>query len=343
MVHIPSSENDIPVDYTTGNEGQLGQYTQGDGRTVGSVQGFAESDGEGDGNGWLGAAIVAGLSALVNLWMNKRNNDLQRELSQYSFEQEKQMIQEQNEYNSPVAQMQRYIAAGLNPNLVYGSAGDSKQTSHAQLPVAQTQAGHVDASSIIRDVLAVKDLALRRRKQEAEIKALEHRNRMLDVSAKFNEARWKQFAHYHGLDGDMENSMFTRQWKQEFQQRANELNLFDLRKSAIEYDNALKKLSVKEKEFYNEKMLPLLQEAQALQNAGQVSRNEILRIQAETERLYRLSHSFGQFGPFIAAGDALFDLFGGSDEGGLIEAIKRGMKGTFDTFKRINWRNFPNW
>lgn len=56
---------------------------------------------------------------------NKVNIQLAREQQQF----EQKMVQQQNEYNSPVAQMQRYAAAGLNPNLVYSQGNPGNQTS----------------------------------------------------------------------------------------------------------------------------------------------------------------------------------------------------------------------
>lgn len=82
-------------------------------------------------------AIIAGAGALAGGLFggmfnrrsqssaNKVNIQLARE--QQAFEQK--MVQQQNEYNSPVAQMQRYADAGLNPNLVYSQGNPGNQTS----------------------------------------------------------------------------------------------------------------------------------------------------------------------------------------------------------------------
>lgn len=55
----------------------------------------------------------------------ERNTDAtiaaQKELAQYEYDNNYRMWQEQNAYNAPSAQMERLTAAGLNPNLVYGS------------------------------------------------------------------------------------------------------------------------------------------------------------------------------------------------------------------------------
>lgn len=56
---------------------------------------------------------------------NKVNIQLAREQQQF----EERMVQQQNEYNSPVNQMKRFAEAGLNPNLVYTQGNPGNQTS----------------------------------------------------------------------------------------------------------------------------------------------------------------------------------------------------------------------
>lgn len=56
---------------------------------------------------------------------NKTNIQLAREQQQF----EERMVQQQNEYNSPVNQMKRFADAGLNPNLVYTQGNPGNQTS----------------------------------------------------------------------------------------------------------------------------------------------------------------------------------------------------------------------
>lgn len=53
-------------------------------------------------------------------------------LAQYGYEQERQMIKEQNEYNTPKNQMLRYQEAGLNPHLIYGQGSPGNQTTIAK-------------------------------------------------------------------------------------------------------------------------------------------------------------------------------------------------------------------
>jgi len=58
------------------------------------------------------------------------------QLAQYQWSKDLEMWNRQNAYNTPLAQMERYQAAGLNPNLVVsqGSSGNANQMPHYQAP-----------------------------------------------------------------------------------------------------------------------------------------------------------------------------------------------------------------
>lgn len=61
----------------------------------------------------------------TNIALQESANQQNRELSQYQFDRNLEMWNLQNAYNSPESQMQRYIAAGLNPNLASSSNGNA--------------------------------------------------------------------------------------------------------------------------------------------------------------------------------------------------------------------------
>ena len=69
----------------------------------------------------MGMNLLQGsISGLVNNLFYRRNLDLQ-------VQAQKELMDYQNEYNSPKAQMSRLAAAGLNPNLVYGSSAPAEE------------------------------------------------------------------------------------------------------------------------------------------------------------------------------------------------------------------------
>lgn len=76
-------------------------------------------------------------SNLTPMGVQKRNVDktiaAQKELAEYQYGKDLDMWHRANEYNSPESQMGRLKAAGLNPNLVYGSGSAAGNTA-SQLP-----------------------------------------------------------------------------------------------------------------------------------------------------------------------------------------------------------------
>lgn len=81
----------------------------------------------------LGGSIYSSLSNRAQSLRNVRDtNAANRELAEYSYGQEREMIREMNEYNTPEEQMKRYRRAGLNPNLIYSQGKPGQQTQIAK-------------------------------------------------------------------------------------------------------------------------------------------------------------------------------------------------------------------
>ncbi len=66
-------------------------------------------------------------------------NKANLKLAEYQFSKELEMWNKQNAYNTPLAQMERYQAAGLNPNLVagQGNSGNATQMPQYNAPTMQ--------------------------------------------------------------------------------------------------------------------------------------------------------------------------------------------------------------
>lgn len=120
-------------------------------------------------------AISSGLNAGANIASTILTNRANMKLAQYGYEQERQMIAEQNAYNSPVEQMKRYQEAGLNPNLIYGngvsSAGNQQSIAHYNAP--SLDAPHIDLSSVITSMLQAK-------KEMTAIENMDKQNYLID-------------------------------------------------------------------------------------------------------------------------------------------------------------------
>ena len=86
------------------------------------------------------AAVAGGgnlLSSIIpsaaNVYSTILTNQANKELAQYAYTRDVAMWEKNNQYNSPIQQMQRLQKAGLNPNLVYGNGSVVGNTS-GQIP-----------------------------------------------------------------------------------------------------------------------------------------------------------------------------------------------------------------
>lgn len=73
-----------------------------------------------------GASIMGGINAGRVAKIQRKG---QMDLAQYAYQKDLEMWNRNNEYNSPAEQMKRLQAAGLNPNMVYGSGSVVGNTS----------------------------------------------------------------------------------------------------------------------------------------------------------------------------------------------------------------------
>lgn len=86
----------------------------------------------------IAAAIAAAASIGVGVWQAKKQN-----------EYNKQMVDEQNEYNSPKNQMERYREAGLNPYLAASQGGVSAGTQEQPVEKNTFDPKHLQIDQII--------------------------------------------------------------------------------------------------------------------------------------------------------------------------------------------------
>lgn len=89
---------------------------------------------------WLAKAapwIAQGVNFLGGLFGANRQQKKNKELAQFQHEKNMELLKYQLEYDAPKAQMARYLEAGLNPNLIYGSATPGNMSSPPQYPSVQ--------------------------------------------------------------------------------------------------------------------------------------------------------------------------------------------------------------
>lgn len=92
-----------------------------------SDEGAHGGGGYGSGGDWIGAIIGAGAGLYdshQNRKASKENTDktieAQKREAELAYQRSVNMWNMQNQYNSPEAQMNRFLQAGLNPHLIYG-------------------------------------------------------------------------------------------------------------------------------------------------------------------------------------------------------------------------------
>ena len=123
-------------------------------------------------------------SGLQNAWNAIVGKDQSKDLMRYQYELNQQAIDAQNRYNSPLAQMERLEAAGLNPNLVYGNGVDGNQSSAASVGLSnrnpQFENGFMDTVSSI----------FKRRQIENETKVADSTRDKQLADAQLSQARY---------------------------------------------------------------------------------------------------------------------------------------------------------
>lgn len=141
-----------------------------------------------------GTALLGGAMSLFggkktndkNLQIARENNQAQMDLAKYQADQNLNLWNLNNEYNTPEAQMQRYKDAGLNPNLIYGSgsasAGNSSSPAKGyDAPTLQRAEVHnymPQASQLLMNGL---QQAMQIKKTQAEIDSIRQNTENLGV------------------------------------------------------------------------------------------------------------------------------------------------------------------
>lgn len=132
----------------------------------------------------LGAAAIAGGASLlgqgINAYSTGRMNRRSERFAWNMYGQQRQDAMAdwnmQNAYNDPSAQMARLQAAGLNPNLVYGSGSAANTTTAprgANAPTPRFQAPQVDPAGVVHAAMATRQLQANIARTEAETERIQ--------------------------------------------------------------------------------------------------------------------------------------------------------------------------
>lgn len=107
----------------------------------------------------IGPTVASVGGNIFNGLMQMRENRLNREWTEQqnnlAWQRQRQLIDEQRAYDTPKAQMQRLMDAGLNPNLIYDDLGGNMQAMNAPNAAGMYQgtAPHVDPLALSQAML----------------------------------------------------------------------------------------------------------------------------------------------------------------------------------------------
>ena len=137
-----------------------------------------------------GAVLDFGLGIASSSTSNAQSKSLMRYQNDLNIQNWKM----QNEYNSPKNQMQRYLDAGLNPNLVYGNlqnTADSLSSPSASSAPVQRR------DSIVQTMAAAAQIEqMKAETRLIKAKTFREFNEAALTNERYNDARWRNSEEY---------------------------------------------------------------------------------------------------------------------------------------------------
>lgn len=134
------------------------------------------------------AAIIAAVAAIVGVIIQSSSN---KDLAEYQADRNEDYLKQQQDYNSPESQMDRYQQAGLNPMLAVSGGNPGNQVSALQFPSISP----ADIQGAGRSVGGAGMMALQTRVMNAELmnkeaKAVESmaRTGLIDIQTQIAKA-----------------------------------------------------------------------------------------------------------------------------------------------------------
>lgn len=176
----------------------------------------------------MGFGLMQGaVSGLINNLFYKRNLNLQ-------VEAQKALLDYQNEYNSPQAQMQRLAAAGLNPNLVYGANAPAGTSGNASAPSGVANPGNYNTADVIQGMMQLQQI----NQSEAQVNALEAKAELDRANAEYTKTQNARYNEVVNQNIAESNSRINK--------AASDIQLND---SSIQLNSAKKLLAAADEEY----------------------------------------------------------------------------------------------
>ena len=217
----------------------------------------------------------------ANLKAVRETNQANKELAKYNWEQQVDMWNKNNAYNTPLSQMTRLKAAGLNPNLVYGNGVTGNSSSSIPTPATPTmQAPHFerpDYGYIGQSSQAAISSALQARNLEADVSLKKSQESAIASQNLVNNAKVEEIITRNArtkFDYDLAKELrqntveaallSTQQQKQKIQETANNLSLFPMQRERLKIELSLmeanRDLTVKQTEKISSEIWKMAEE-----------------------------------------------------------------------------------
>lgn len=113
--------------------------------------------------------IIAGTQAIASGAGQIFGNRARKKEAELAYKRGIKFWHMQNKYNSPIEQMERFKAAGLNPNLIYGQGTAGNSSSSVQYNPSDQRDVEPQLSGALSTALANRDFNLRQSQVNAEI------------------------------------------------------------------------------------------------------------------------------------------------------------------------------
>lgn len=146
----------------------------------------------GDAVGAASGAVGSVISGIFQSRENRKNREFAQQQAQQARQWQIEQWNMENEYNNPTNQMQRYVDAGLNPNLIYGDVGAGLGASAPSVPQGDAVPGTAPQVALSANLNGM----LQGRLMDAQIKRLETQN---DNDTKMTEAQMIRFSYENSV------------------------------------------------------------------------------------------------------------------------------------------------
>lgn len=228
---------------------------------------------------------IFGAKSSANL--NYRNRQWQEQMYQRQFDDGLRLWNMQNEYNSPVQQMQRLSEAGLNPNLIYSSNANmpSASLSTPSPGTPQTSAPQLDLSGISEFA----SFMLQKRQQDSQISLNDSQIEVQKQSIQESLARTNlAIANSKNIDLQSKRQIIENNIASATQQ--DRIDQMALATDLARVNLKLQDMSYQQRKFEVERLLPIQETGMLIQNELakyniQATKSQIANYVQQTQNL----------------------------------------------------------